>query len=343
MLKPVLILASLVALLPVMVSPAYSTIYIFTDDAGIRNVTNDPRRIPSGTKVQTIGENAYGEDAPAPVTEAPVTETPMSVTETPTPVAETRPEGGVTQGEFAVQLAAELGLGEGLRPQAAVDRLSALRIAPRLGGWELDAPMTPALFDRLSKLTVAAANEGRIPIGLEEARFAFDSAAALARISKHHASIADVPPLPPHIVEEAPVPVYGPAPVVHSGVLFVGAHFSHGGFHRHHHGVRHKHHHVGFHKHRRHHAKARFGFKHKHGFKRHKRRFEQNVIGLRKRHHAKFRAHRFHSRTFSGATRRGHVSGRRLGMIGQRRVGSVRMRSFGGRRMGFGRRVSRTR
>lgn len=197
MLKPFLILASLLLLLPVMVSPAHSAIYIWTDATGVTNVTNDPKRVPSGVSVEIRSYDA------------------------PTPVTETLQRDVVTQGQFAVQLATELGLGEDLSPQAAADRLSDAHIAPRLSDWKLDAAMTHALLDRFRKLTVAAATVGRIPIGPEEARFAFDSATALAGILQQDTSIPHVPESTRRVAEEVPVPEHMAPPVVREHVIFV--------------------------------------------------------------------------------------------------------------------------
>lgn len=365
MLKPFLILALFLALLLVVAGTAQSTIYMWTDATGVRNVTDEPGSIPSGVRVQAI--------------EANLDEVRTSAAEVPTPVIEPLeplPGDVVTQAEFAVQLAAELGLGAGLSPETAANRLSDVRIAPRLADWELDAPVTPALLDRFRKLTVGAAAAGRIPMGPEEARFAFDSATALAGVSGYAPTLV-VPEPTPYIVEEVPVPVHVAPPIVHESVIFFGAHFGHGGFRKHHHGVHHRHHHKGFRKHhrglkhKRHHGvhhkhhhglKPRHGFHLRHKHHRHHKKGEvwvnlnKHKIINRTKHNAKLRTHmpgldlrggkvihrasrshgvrgaRGHGRVSArrGVAGRGGVSVRR-GAFGQRRVGGVRMRSRGRR------------
>ena len=247
-------LVLLVALLSMMVSPAYATIYVWKDANGVNNATDDPRNIPSGVRVQTL---SY--DAVTPSNK----ETSASVNESETwvPTAEAKTSDHVSQGEFAVLLAAELGLGDGLSPQAAAEVLSAdALIAPRLGKWDLDAPMTQGLLDRLGNLTLAAARAERIPIGPDEARFAFDSATALAGISGHFAEAPTYvnPPVVREriiVVEDHPFAHIDPHLIIHVG---------HG--HRH---VIHKYGHgLGFKhavhpkRHRRH-AKTHVGSKHK--------------------------------------------------------------------------------
>ncbi|WDT81860.1 MAG: hypothetical protein MPW14_09145 [Candidatus Manganitrophus sp.] len=66
----------------------------------------------------------------------------------------------MTQGAFAVQLVRELGLEEDADPEEAADLLTRIRVTPRLGRWELSAPITPALVSRLRTLTVSAAQRG---------------------------------------------------------------------------------------------------------------------------------------------------------------------------------------
>jgi hypothetical protein len=112
----------------------------------------------------------------------------------------------VTQGEFAVQLAEELGLSDDADARAAADILSQVRIAPQLGQWNLDDPLTPELTYRLRRLTVAAAEAGWITVTPEQGLLAFDAAAALLGVTvppdadtwdqaSRDFTVADSPPL----------------------------------------------------------------------------------------------------------------------------------------------------
>ncbi len=336
--KPLPSLVLLLALLTMTVGPAYSTIYVWKDANGVNNASDDPRRIPSGVRVQTLSYDA--------VTPAKK-ETLASVDESDTwiPTTEAKTSDHVSQGEFAALLAAELGLGDGLTPQAAADVLADALIAPRLGHWDLNAPMTQGLLDRLGNLTLAAARAGRIPIGLDEARFAFDSATALAGISGHFV--------------EAPLPTYTEPTVVRERIIVVEDHpfahidphliiqVGHGHrrfIHKHGHGLGFKHA-VQPQRHRRR-AKMRVGSKHKRKVV-HRKKHRTSMPGIDRRR-AKVTYRRTHVRTANGAVSiRRAVSRRAIARkhavsVGQRRVGirrggAVRMRALHGQRsMGGG-------
>lgn len=336
--KPLPSLFVLLALLLTMtVSPAYSTIYVWKDANGVNNATDDPRRIPSGVQVRTLSYDA--------VTPAK-TETLASVNESETwiPTTEAKTSDHVSQGEFAVLLAAELGLGDGLGPQEAAEVLADALIAPRLGNWDLNAPMTQGLLDRLGSLTLAAARAGRIPITPDEARFAFDSATALAGISGHFAEA----PLPTYtgptivrdriiVVEDHPFARIDPHLIIHVGQghrRFIHKR-GHGlGFR---HAVRPK-------RHRRH-AKTHVGSEHKRKIV-YRKQHRTSLPGVDQRR-AKVTYRRTHVRTANRTVALRHASVRRTvasrGVsVGQRRVvirrgGGVRMRAFHGHRnMGGG-------
>ncbi len=329
-------LVLLVALLSMMVSPAYSTIYVWKDANGVNNATDDPRRIPSGVRVRTLSYDA--------VTPAKK-ETLASVNETETwiPTTEAKTSDHVSQGEFAALLAAELGLGDGLSSQAAADVLSGALIGPRLGKWELNAPMTQGLLDRLGNLTLAAARAGRIPIGLDEARFAFDSATALAGISGHFAE----------------APIYVNPPVVRERIIVVedhpfahidprlSIHVGHGHrrfTHKHGHGLGFKHA-VQPKRHRRR-AKMHVGSKHKRKVV-HRKKHRTSMPGI-DRGRVRVTYRRTHVRTANGAVgirravSRRSIARKHAVSVGQRRAGirrggGVRMRAFHGHRsMGGG-------
>lgn len=178
--KPFASLASLLVFLTMTAGPVYATIYVWKDADGVNNATDDPQRIPGGVRVQTL---AYDAVTPAKKQTLAL----FDESETWIPTTEAKTSDHISQGEFAVLLAAELGLGDGLSLQEAADILTDALIAPRFGNWDLNAPMTQELLDRLGNLTLAAVRTGRIPIRLDEARFAFDNAAALAGISGHFA------------------------------------------------------------------------------------------------------------------------------------------------------------
>ncbi len=198
--KPFIATISSLALLTLLLAPAHSAVYIWKDVKGVTNFTDDRTKIPDGVRFEV---RTYGAPALA---------------------AEPSAQGAVTQGEFARQLAAELGLGSNLAEEQAADTLSRVRIGPRLGEWELDAPLTRALLSRLRKLTVGAAQAGTISLAPEEALFAFDSARSLVGVSIRQATgpRASAPAQPGAVPAPVTVYVVPPPPVVYERTILVG-------------------------------------------------------------------------------------------------------------------------
>ncbi len=195
--RPFIAILSLLALLVVLAAPAHSAVYIWKDAKGVTNFTDDRAKVPEGVQFEV---RSYGGSSAA---------------------AEPPGQRAVTQGAFARQLAAELSLGPNLTAEHAADALSRVRIGPPLGQWELDAPLTRALLNRLRKLTVGAARAGTISLAPEEALFAFDSATSLVGVSIRQATAprASAPQPAP-----APITVYvvPPAPVIYERTILVG-------------------------------------------------------------------------------------------------------------------------
>lgn len=64
----------------------------------------------------------------------------------------------ITQGEYAVLLAAKLGLGEGLTAEKAATALEGVGIIPK-AGWQLKRDVTCELVDEVQILTIKAAQK----------------------------------------------------------------------------------------------------------------------------------------------------------------------------------------
>lgn len=131
----------------------------------------------------------------------------------------------VMQREFARQLAIELGLGDNLTAEQAAAALAKVGIAPRLGRWNLDEPMTASLAERLRTLTAGAAIAGKIALDPERAVVAFDSTSALVGIRIRGVAAPQTTQPEPVAAEPEPQPVYvAPAPqqVVYDRVIYVG-------------------------------------------------------------------------------------------------------------------------
>ena len=90
--------------------------------------------------------------------------------------------------------------------------LSGVRIAPRLGNWELNEVMTPELTTRLRTLTVSAAQRGWLTVTPEQALLAFDTAAALLGINIPILTGKSAPAAPLLSVQVPPLIYLSPPP-----------------------------------------------------------------------------------------------------------------------------------
>jgi hypothetical protein len=177
---------------------ADSSVYSWRDKNGTMTFSDNPALAPKGTAVEV---RSYFTSA----------------------VSDKGVAAPITQRAFARRLAIELGLGDTLTPEQAAATLAKVGIAPQLGRWHLDEPMTSSLIERLRTLTAGAAVARRIALDPEQAVIAFDSAVALVGIKIRGA--ASQPPTPePVVAEPAPQPVYvtPAAPVVYDRVIYVG-------------------------------------------------------------------------------------------------------------------------
>jgi Domain of unknown function (DUF4124) len=202
-------LALFVLPVAIVLTPAFSpaSIYSWRDASGVTTYSNVPPAVPVNAQItvrtmETVPTETAGVELVSAVQ----------------PQSPERSPYMATQAEFAVQLVKELGLGQPADAGQAADVLTNLRIAPPLGEWIFDQPMTPELTIRLRQLTVAAAGRGEITITPEQALLAFDTAAALLNVdipaSGDQDTISDAPypiaDLPPLIEFSSPPPVFYP-------------------------------------------------------------------------------------------------------------------------------------
>jgi hypothetical protein len=155
-------------------SASATTLYIWRNADGSFVFTDDPKGAPPNVQVRVWPERNV---SPAQPTPEPAPDAIVAV-----PPSEESPDVA-TQGEFVVRLVEELGLEDRANPDQAKDILTKVRIAPRLGRWDLDQPMTSELTLRLRSLTVAAAAEGWMTLTPEEGLLAFDTTAALLGVT----------------------------------------------------------------------------------------------------------------------------------------------------------------
>ncbi len=189
------------SLLSVSAPVSATTLYTWHNADGSMTFTDDPTNAPPDAQVRVWAE-VDSRPSPAPEPASPPAEAAAA------PTAE-RYSRAVTQGEFAVQLVEELGLDDQPDADAAADLLTRVRIAPRLGQWELDQPLAPDLTLRLRKLTVAAAEEGWITLTPEQGLLAFDTAAALLGVTIPETADSD------EASEESPLAIAAAPPLVY--------------------------------------------------------------------------------------------------------------------------------
>ena len=96
-------------------------------------------------------------------------QTTQTSTEAP-PVAQTL----VPEGDFALKLAAALGLGIPSSEAQAEDMLTSAGIAPK-SGWMADYPVTPVVVGELQNAVTGAADAHKLPIGKDDALKAFEN------------------------------------------------------------------------------------------------------------------------------------------------------------------------
>jgi hypothetical protein len=198
--RPLITAATLICfvlLLPC--ASADSSIYSWRDKNGTMTFSDNPALAPKGIAVEV---RSYFTSA----------------------VSDEGVAAPIAQRAFARRLAIELGLGDTLTPEQAAATLAKVGIAPQLGRWHLDEPMTSSLIERLRTLTAGAAVARRIALDPEQAVIAFDSAVALVGIKIRGAAALQPPAPEPVVAEPAPQPVYvtPAAPVVYDRVIYVG-------------------------------------------------------------------------------------------------------------------------
>src|SRR5512135_511471 len=78
----------------------------------------------------------------------------------------------VREGDYAVKLVAALGVGSVEDETQAEDILAAAGVAPK-SGWISDFPVTPDIIAEIQASIDTAADEGKLPMGKEDAENAF--------------------------------------------------------------------------------------------------------------------------------------------------------------------------
>jgi len=196
MLSKASVITSFVIFALFIAGPAHPTDYVYPwrDANGSIAFSDDPSIAPSNARVRVV---SYDSD--------PVEKDDTGSTESASQNVAQPSSRTVTEGEFAIQLVRELGLGDPINAAQAAEILTSVRIAPMLGRWELDRPMTPEFTTRLRTLTVAAAQMGWIHLTPEQVLIAFDTTAALLGVPIHVTTEPDAIDYSEPVVEVPPV------------------------------------------------------------------------------------------------------------------------------------------
>ena len=102
----------------------------------------------------------------------------------------------LTQGQYAIQLAGKLGLGEGLSVDKAIAALTNAQIVPQ-EGWRPEEEVTAEFAQEVLTLVVEAARKGLISISAEDAANIVGSLNISLGISPPPPPPPPPPPVPP--------------------------------------------------------------------------------------------------------------------------------------------------
>ena len=111
----------------------------------------------------------------------------------------------VREGQFAVKLAAELGVAVTEEEAEAESALAEAGVMPR-NGWIADYPVTPDILGELRESVLAAAEAGKLTVGKEEAQYRFTKVTADVQLAVTQYAGGKEGVSPPPAVEHYPDP-----------------------------------------------------------------------------------------------------------------------------------------
>ena len=161
----------------VFASPAWATIYRWTDQKGTINFTDTYDNIPSDYRDSAQEINAPRTRTPSP-SRASIEKTMVDtrsgkLAAQPPPIAQTL----VPEGYFAMQLAEALNVGKAQNEAEAESMLASAGIAPK-NGWMADYPVTPDILGELQDSIGAAADAGKLSMSKDAALKALENLAS---------------------------------------------------------------------------------------------------------------------------------------------------------------------
>jgi hypothetical protein len=161
----------------VFASPAWATIYTWTDQKGTTNFTDNQENVPPGYRDSAQEINIPRIQTPT-FSQASAGRTIADAksgrtgTQLP-PIAQTL----IPEGDFAIKLAEALKVGRAQNEAEAENILASAGIAPK-NGWIADYPVTPDIIGELQHSIGVAADSGRLPVNKDAALKALEDLAA---------------------------------------------------------------------------------------------------------------------------------------------------------------------
>ena len=156
----------------VLVSPAYGAIYKWVDERGTVYLSDDLSKVPPDYRDKVEEMNITKMEPSIP---SQVPSRKAAVSAQSGGVATQAPSIGQTlirEGDFAIQLAEALKVGQARTEADAENFLASVGITPR-NGWIADYPVTPDIIGELQNTIGETADSGKLTLTKEEATKAF--------------------------------------------------------------------------------------------------------------------------------------------------------------------------
>ena len=156
----------------VFASSAWATVYKWVDAGGAVNFSDDLSKVPPNYRNQ-VEEVNVTKAAPSLSSQTPsgkttVSPRPAEAATQPPSVAQTL----IREGDFAIQLAGALKVGQARTEADAENNLASVGITPR-NGWIADYPVTPDIIGELQNAVAETADSGKLAMNKDEATKAF--------------------------------------------------------------------------------------------------------------------------------------------------------------------------
>jgi len=158
-------------------SSAWATVYKWVDQAGVVNFSDDLSKVPPDyrNKVEEVNISKPGLSVPSqfPSGKTAVSARSGEAATQPPSIAQTL----IREGDFAIQLAEVLKVGQARNEADAESTLASVGIAPK-NGWIADYPVTPDIIGELQNAIGEAANSGKLALNKDDAMKAFQAVIA---------------------------------------------------------------------------------------------------------------------------------------------------------------------